>query len=120
MTKPSSRSLLALVVLVLFASAGVQWLHARTQARLGSELATVAKAGDIQLLSSETCAYCALARAWLREHGVAHAECFIERDAVCQAAYNDAGSRGTPTVVVRGTVQAGFDAERVLTTLRSG
>jgi glutaredoxin len=120
MNKPSPRSLLALVVLMLLAGAGTQWLHARTQARLGSELATAAKPGDIHLLSSETCVYCNAARAWLREHGVAHAECFIERDAACQAAYAAAGARGTPTVVVRGNVQTGFDATRVLTTLRSG
>jgi len=120
MNKPSPRALLALVVLMLLAGAGTQWLHARTQARLGAELASAAKPGDIHLLSSETCAYCNAARAWLREHGVAHAECFIERDTACQTAYIAAGSRGTPTVIVRGGAQTGFNAERVLTTLRSG
>jgi glutaredoxin len=120
MNKPSPRSLIALVLLILLAGAGTQWLHARTQARLGAELASVAKPGDIQLLSSETCAYCTAARAWLQEHDVAHAECFIERDATCRSVYEAAGSRPTPTVVVRGNVQTGFDAERVLTTLRSG
>jgi glutaredoxin len=105
---------------VLLAGASAEWLDARKQARLGAELAAAAKPGDIQLLSSETCVYCAAARAWLQEHGVAHAECFIEREAACRTVYEAAGSWATPTVVVRGEVQAGFDAARVLTTLRSG
>jgi glutaredoxin len=120
MKPPSPRSLLALVLLVLLASGASQWLHARGQERIAVELASAAKPGDIQLISSETCLYCAHARSWLNTYGVAHSECFIERAADCLAAYTAAGARGTPTVVVRGQPQTGFDAKRVLTALRRG
>jgi hypothetical protein len=49
---------------------------------------------------------------------VAHGECFIERDTACRTAFEAAGAQATPTVVVRGNVQTGFGAERVLRVLR--
>lgn len=112
-----SRSLAVIVVAVLALGAASQWWNARERAELGPRLARVAQPGDIRVVSSDNCVYCDAARAWLREHRVAHDECFIERDADCRALYQASGARGTPTVLVRGRAQLGFDAARVLQAL---
>jgi glutaredoxin len=65
------------------------------------------------MLSSTTCAYCAKARAWMREHDVAFTECFIETDAACASQYQAARAPGTPLMLVRGQPMLGFDAQRV-------
>ena len=111
------RSLWVLLVLVLGASAASQWWSFTSERRLGRQLAASAAAGDIRMLSSDTCVYCVAARRWLTQHGVAFDECFIERDGACRALYEATQARGTPTLIVRGQVQLGFDAARVLAAL---
>src|SRR5262245_57170158 len=118
MKPPSSRALLALVLLVLLASGASQWLHARGEERIAVQLAALAGPGDIQLISSDTCIYCAHARTWMNTYRIAHSECFIEQASDCMAAYMAAGARGTPTVVVRGQPQTGFEPQQVLKALR--
>jgi hypothetical protein len=59
----------------------------------------------------------AAARHWMTEHRVVFDECFVERDAQCRATYEAASARGTPTLVVRGRAQIGFDPARVLAVL---
>lgn len=110
----SRASLLVLVLLVLGTSGAQQWWQGSEERRLGRALAAAARPGDIRLLSSQTCAFCDHARSWLAAHGVHFEECFIERDADCGALYAAAGARGTPTVLVGGRPQLGFDAARVL------
>jgi glutaredoxin len=115
--KNPARSLLVLIVLVLAAGAASQWWHARGEAELGARLASAAREGDIRMVSSVDCVYCAHARAWMREHKVVFSECMIEKDADCRAVFEAAGARATPTLLVRGNVQLGFDPERVLAVL---
>lgn len=109
----SGRSLVVLVAVVIALSVGAQWWSARAQRALGSEVAGLARAGDIHMISSQTCVFCTLARSWFHEHGVAFSECFIERDAACRAAYDGARAPGTPLIVVRGVPQLGFRPERL-------
>ena len=109
----SKRSLWALVLLVLAVASASQWWGAQREARLGSLLAALARPGDIQMLSSTTCAYCAAARAWMAEHQVAFSECFIETDRECAFRFEAVRGQGTPVLLVRGQVMLGFDAERV-------
>jgi len=97
---------------------GLQLIHGVGSERIGREVAASAKPGDILMLSSETCLYCTQARGWLNENKVTFAECFIERDAGCRAAYDALQSPGTPTLLVRGQRQVGFSPERVAQTLR--
>lgn len=114
---PATRSIALLAALLLATGAATQWWQGRSQARLGERLAALAQPGDIHMLSSLTCTFCAAARQWLTEHRVGFNECFIERDAQCQTVYAATGARGTPTLLVRGQVQLGFDPERVLAAL---
>ncbi|MED5618861.1 glutaredoxin family protein [Ideonella sp. BN130291] len=115
--KASPRSLLGLVVLVLGISAGVQWWHGAQDARLGAAIAERAAPGDIRMIASDTCTYCAHARAWMGQYRVRFSECSIERDPACAAAFRDSQAPGTPVVVVRGQRQVGFDPRRVLAAL---
>ena len=114
---PRHRLLLVLLALLLATGAATQWWSTTRDHRLGQQLAASAVAGDIRMLSSDTCVFCVTARRWLTQHGVAFNECFIERDAQCRLLYEATQARGTPTLIVRGQVQLGFDAARVLAAL---
>jgi glutaredoxin len=115
--KTSPRSLLGLVALVLALSAGVQWWHGAQDARLGEAIAQRAAPGDIRMIASDTCTYCAHARTWMGQYRVPFSECSIERDAACAAALRRSMAPGTPVIVVRGQHQVGFDPRRVLAAL---
>jgi glutaredoxin len=114
------RSLIGLVVLIGAVALTTQWLGDRAQDRVGEEVADLAQAGDIRMLSSLTCPYCTQARLWFERYGVPFEECFIERDPACESALDALPVRGTPTLIVRGQVQTGFDAQRVLKALQPG
>lgn len=105
------RSLLAVIAVAALAS----WAwRSHVAAEDGAKLARAARPGDIRMISSETCGWCTAARRWMREEGVAFDECFIERDAQCQADYRALGAEGTPTLVVRGRRVVGFDRARIM------
>ncbi|CAG1017950.1 hypothetical protein BURC_02661 [Burkholderiaceae bacterium] len=112
------RRLAPLLLLVVAGWVGVQLLQSFSSDRIAREMAASAKAGDIMMISSETCAYCKQARAWFTQHQVVFGECFIERDPACAAAYRALQAPGTPTLVVRGQRQVGFSPERVMQALR--
>jgi glutaredoxin len=118
--RPPVRAALAgLVVVVLAAIAGTQWLQHWAHDGLGARVAAVARPGDIQMLSSETCGYCTAARTWFEQQGVPFAECFIERDPACSARFAALGAPGTPVLLVRGQKQVGFDARAVAAALQA-
>jgi glutaredoxin len=110
----SRRSLLILIGAILLLSAGTQLWDWREQLKLGREMASAAKPGDIMMLASDTCEYCAMARAYMRQHAVPYTECSIERDAQCAARYQGLKSPGTPVMLVRGQAQVGFMPSKVL------
>jgi len=118
--RPQRSALALLLALVLGASAGTQWWAHSRDRRLGEQLAALALPGDIRMVSSDTCVYCAAARRWLTEHRVRFDECFVERDAQCRAIYDATLARGTPTLLVRGRLQIGFDAGRLIAALQAG
>jgi glutaredoxin len=109
---------LALVLLAVWG--GTRALQLWSTRQLGSEAASNAKPGDIQMISSVTCVYCAKARAWFTEQKIPFSECFVERDAACAAQYRGLLAPGTPVIVVRGQPQVGFSSQRVVAALRSG
>ena len=108
----------SLLVVVLLAWGGQKALSHWGHQRLGEPLRQLAQEGDIRLISSTTCRYCTLARQWLDNQQVRFSECFVETDPQCLKDYERTGARGTPTVLVRGQTQLGFDPERVLQTLQ--
>jgi glutaredoxin len=118
-TSARAASIGGLLALVLAASAGMQWWQGASERQAYGRLAALAQPGDIRMLSSETCPYCEAARRTLTTHRVRFEECFIERDADCKALYDATAARGTPTLLVRGQVQVGFDAERVIGALEA-
>jgi glutaredoxin len=91
----------------------------QTQVRTGQAdaLREVARPGDIRMLSSVSCIFCTKARQYMTEHRIPFEECLIERDAVCLADYKRLGASGTPTLLVRGQRQLGFDPLRVTAAL---
>ena len=107
------RSFGGLLLLVLAVSAASSWWAGRYQSSLGERVAQSARPGDIQMLSSDTCGVCVVARRWFQTHGVTFSECSIERDAACRQRFEVSLSPGTPVLIVRGQMQVGFSAERV-------
>jgi glutaredoxin len=115
---PRMRSGLGLIVLVLAVGGASEAWRAWSSERVGSEVAALARPGDIEMISSDTCVYCAQARAWFAEHSVPFSECSIERDAACAARFAALLSPGTPVLLVRGQPQVGFSPQRVAEALR--
>ena len=115
---PLLRKFGSLALLLVAVWGGTQGLQAWSRNQLGAQAAAYAKPGDIQMLSSLTCPYCAAARAWFTEYRVPFDECFIERDAACAAKFNAMLAPGTPLLLVRGQRQVGFDAQRVVKALQ--
>jgi len=116
---PLLRQLLPLALILALVMGATQWLQSSHQQAQGQVLRELAKPGDIRMISSTTCVFCERARHWMRAEAVPFQECFIETDAACMAEYQARGARGTPTMVVRGQTQLGFDKERVAQALRS-
>ncbi len=107
------RSIWVPLGLALAVAAGVQAIGSVSRAGLGKQVAALARPGDIQMLASITCVYCAQARAWFNANGVPFSECMIENDARCAATYAALMAPGTPVLVVRGQRLIGFDAQAV-------
>ena len=112
-TRSSIRSLLGLVATVIVIGAAMQGFTAWSRARLGAQVAALARPGDIHMLASVTCIYCAEARAWFTQNHVPFTECEIERDALCAQKYNALMAPGTPVMLVRGRRLLGFSAQAV-------
>lgn len=110
---PTARQGLGLLLLVLLVSTGWEAWRAWQQQRAGAALAQLARPGDVRMISSQTCVYCARARQTLQAAGVPFEECFIERDAACAADYQALGAPGTPLLRVRQQLQLGFHPQRV-------
>ena len=105
--------MLGLVAAVVIGVAAMQGFAWWSRERLGAQVAAAARPGDIQMIGSVTCVYCAAARAWFTEHRVPFSECLIERDAPCAAAYNALMAPGTPVLLVRGKRLLGFDTRAI-------
>ncbi len=116
----SRRSLLGLVLLILVISGASTWWGQRQEAALGREVASLARPGDLQMLSSDSCSICTLARGWFVQHGVAFTECSIERDADCRARFDQVRAPGTPVILVRGQPELGFNPQRLKARLEAG
>lgn len=112
------RRFASLALLLVAVWGATQALQRWSAHRLGSEAAAHAKPGDIQMISSVTCVYCAQARAWFTEQSIPFSECFVERDAACAAQYRGLLAPGTPVIVVRGQPQVGFNSQRLVAALR--
>jgi hypothetical protein len=107
------RSRLGLAALVLGFGIALQGIGWWSQSRLGAQVAAQARPGDIQMIASVTCTYCAQARAWFAQYHVPFTECLIERDALCADKYNALMAPGTPVMLVRGQRLVGFSAQAV-------
>ena len=107
------RSGLVLIALMLGVGAAMQGIEAWTRARLGAQVAASAKPGDIFMIASVTCTYCAAARVWFNANQVPFTECLIERDERCAAQYHALMAPGTPVMLIKGRRQVGFSAQAV-------
>jgi glutaredoxin len=110
---------IGLVAVIATVLVGTQGISRWSQHRLGEQVAAAARPGDIKMIASVTCVYCAAARAWFSEHRVPFDECMIERDAVCADAYRALNAPGTPVMLVRGQRLLGFDAPSIAKALQN-
>ncbi|MDP9044863.1 MAG: glutaredoxin family protein [Pseudomonadota bacterium] len=114
------RSLLGLVAAALVGVTAVHGVGWWADLRLGPQAAAAARPGDILMIGSVTCVYCAAARRWLVEHRVPFDECLIERDPACASAYAALRSPGTPVLLVRDQRLLGFDPRDIARALSTG
>jgi hypothetical protein len=118
--KAKARQVAVLCAAALAAWGAGQGLKAWQGERLGERIAAAAAPGDIVMISSLTCTYCREARQWFTAHEVPFSECFIEQDAACAEVYRRLLAPGTPTLLVRGQRQVGFDPRRIVGALDAG
>ncbi len=100
----SLRSLAMVLLLVWGGSQALSWWQDRRFAetvRLGSQR------HELVVYSTDTCPYCAKARAWLDAHGARWRDCNVEHDVACQQAYQAQGAPGVPLVRVGAMQQTG-------------
>ena len=116
---PRRGAWIGLIALVVVAALGMQLFTRWSQGRLGEQVAAAARPGDIRMIGSVTCVYCAAARAWFTEHRVPFDECLIERDTNCAEAYRALNAPGTPVMLVRGQRLLGFDARAIARALQT-
>ncbi len=117
---PRLRSGLSLLAVVLVVWGASEAWRAWFAGRLGRDVAALAQPGDIQMISSDTCVFCAQARTWFNANEVPFTECSIERDEACAARFRVLLSPGTPVLLVRGQAQVGFSPQRVVQALKPG
>ena len=117
---PRLRSGLSLLALVLAVGAASEGWRTWTADRVGTQVAALARPGDIEMIASDTCVYCVRARTWFDAHGVPFSECSIERDTACAARYGALLAPGTPVLMVRGRPLVGFDPASLADALRRG
>lgn len=109
--------LLAVLVVGLVAWGLGRVVQTQVQSGHAEALRQVARPGDIRMISSVTCIFCTKARQYMTEHRIPFEECLIERDAACLADYKRLGASGTPTLLIRGQRQLGFDPQRITSAL---
>ena len=117
---PRLRSTLSLLALVLLVWGASEAWRSWCADRLGREVAALARPGDIEMISSDSCIFCAQARTWFNANEVPFTECSIERDEACAARFRALMSPGTPVLLVRGKPQVGFSPQRVVQALKPG
>ena len=115
----SRRSLLWFIAVILLISAGTQWWGWRQEQQVGRDIASLARDGDIVMLSTD-CNYCEQARSYLKTHAIRFTECSIDRDSACAAQHAALKKKGMPVVLVRGEAFEGFMPTKVLARLRQG
>ena len=116
---PRRGAWIGLVALAVAAALGMQLFTRWSQGRLGEQVAAAAQPGDIRMIGSVTCVYCAAARAWFTGNRVPFDECLIERDAACADTYRALKAPGTPVMLVRGQRLLGFDAQAIARVLKN-
>lgn len=111
-----SELIVLLVVMALAFGAG-QWLRGSRPAgsdEQGAALRAAVQPGELQMISSTTCAYCTKARLWLTEQQVPFDECFVETNTSCRQRWLAVGAQATPTFVVGRTAVLGLDVPRLI------
>lgn len=115
----SRRSLLWFIAVILLISAGTQWWGWRQEQQVGRDIASLARDGDIVMLSTD-CNYCEQARSYLKSFAIRYTECSIDKDSACAAQHAALKLKGMPVVLVRGEPFEGFMPMKVLERLRRG
>lgn len=118
MSGPRPREWLGLAAALALVYGGMHLWRDQSDERWAREIAANARGAEIVMYSTQSCIYCARARAWLDTHRIAFTECDIERNSVCLARYQALGAQGTPTFDVRGVRLLGFSPQDVAEALR--
>ena len=78
---------------------------------------TSADAGKVVMYATQSCGYCAKARSYFDNRGVAFEERDIEKSSSAHAEWKSLGGVGTPLIVIGGERFHGFDPRRLDTAL---
>jgi glutaredoxin-like YruB-family protein len=68
---------------------------------------------QVTMYSTQSCGYCARARRYFDQQGVAYQDHDIERSQAARRAYQSLGGRGVPVIVIGDKVIHGFDEGQI-------
>lgn len=74
---------------------------------------TTATAPHIVMYTTQSCSYCAKARAWFKDKGLDWDERDIETSASANSQFKTMGGQGTPLIVIDGKAIHGFHAKAI-------
>jgi glutaredoxin len=74
---------------------------------------TSADAGKVVMYATQSCGYCAKARSYFDQHGIAFEERDIEKSPAAHAEWKSLGGIGTPLIVIDGERFQGYDESRL-------
>ena len=100
------RSLAMVLLLVWGGSQAVSWWQAQ---RFAEAVHAGSQRHALVVYTTDTCPYCARARAWLNANGATWRECNVEHDATCRRTYEAQGAPGVPMVQVGRLWDLGFN-----------
>lgn len=112
------REWLVMAVALALVYGGMYWWRSSAEDRWAQEITSAAHPGDIVMYSTQSCVFCAKARAWFEAYRIPYVECDVDRSSTCKSRYLALGAAGTPTFEVRGARLLGFSPEDLAQALK--
>jgi len=104
-----TRSWLSLALILAVVVGGQQAWSWWRNTQAAEQVRTLSQTGSVLMFTTDTCPYCAKARAWLNGNEARWRECNIDREPACRRLFEAQGSPGVPLMRVNGQWRLGFD-----------
>ena len=101
----------SILLLLCAAGAAANWQQIASLVQPSRPLGP--SSAQVTMYSTQSCGYCARARRYFDQQGVAYQDHDIERSQAARRAYQSLGGRGVPVIVIGDKVIHGFDEGQI-------